>query len=127
MLWEKGLKAFDLSTEQYKPVRKGMNKFFFPVTEKFINETLPVAGICLLSEHNRNELSSSAIEGANKLFALLNHQYHPGLAQPMGVLGKVNELAVLTAKQVKMRKIEFNMSASPFGDYIGILEKSQES
>lgn len=126
MLWEKGLRALDLSPEQYRPVRKGMNKFYFPVTENFVNETLPVSGICLLSEHNKQGISSCDIEGASKLFALLNHQYHPGLPQPMGVMGNVNELAAITAKRARLRKIEFNMSASPFGDYIDYLERELE-
>lgn len=127
MLWQKGLQAHGLSLDQYIPVRGGMNKFYFPATEHFINETQPVAGICLLTEHNRKELSSSAIEGANKLFALLNHQYHPRLADPLGTLDKVHELASITAKQVKMRKIKYNMDANPLDDYLDVLEKELES
>lgn len=120
MLWKKGLKELDLSPEGYKPVRNGMNKFFFPVRQNFINETLPVAGIYLLSERNKQGVLSSAIAGADKFFFILNNRYHPGSRLSKG---KVNELAATTAKQVKMRKIEFNMSADSFGDYIGFLEQ----
>lgn len=120
LLWEKGLKELDLSPEDYKPVRNGMNKFFLPVKQNFINETLPVAGIYLLSERNMKGVLSSAIAGADKFFFILNNRYHPGSRLSMG---KVNELAAIAAKQVKMRKIEFNMPADSFGDYIDFLEQ----
>lgn len=123
LLWKKGLKELDLPLNDCRPVRNGMNKFYFPVTHNFTNETLPVAGIWLLSEHNKKDTSSTAIEGADKFFAILSSCYHPELATPMGVRGGNNKLAAITAKEAKIRKMEFNMSPATFGDYIDFLGK----
>ncbi len=126
MLWKKGLLELGLSPESYKPVRPGMNKFFFPVKQNFIHEALPVTGVYLLSEHNKKELASSPIDGADKFFTILSHGYFPELVQSMGLGGVVNQLVVQTAKQANMRKVAFNMSANPFGDYIGFLKNELE-
>lgn len=122
LLWKMGLQKLELSPENYKPVRTGMNKFYFPVSRHFMNETLPVAKICFLTEHNQPEMTASAIAGADKFFAILSHGYHPGMVRAMGMMGKVNELATMTAQQANMQRIGFSMSANSFDEYIEFLE-----
>lgn len=120
LLWERGMRELNITPDDYKPVRRGMNKFYVPVKQNSINEMLPVAGIWLLSEHNEKNVSSYGIQGADKLFVTLNSRYH---SRSRLHIGKSNELAAITAKQVNMRRIESNMSADLLGDYIGFLGK----
>ncbi len=123
ILWDGGLEILGKPHSPYKQVRKGMNRFYVPLEGAFRNEALPLERVYIITLHNKPGFSVSTTSGAKKLFALLFNQYHPELAKPLGVMEKVNGIAISTAKVLEVRVIGFNHHLVPFSEYVGFLER----
>lgn len=123
ILWDRGLEILGKPHNPYKQVRKGMNRFYVPLEGAFKNKALSLERIYIITIHNKPGISVSTVSGAKKLFALLGNQYHPELTKPLGVMEKVNGIAVSTAKGLEVRVIGFNDILVPFDEYVGFLER----
>lgn len=123
LLWQTGLELLSRSADGLKPARRGMHKFFVPAAGRGSDKLLPVAGICLLQGHNREDITMMPHTGADKVFCLLGHQYRPPLSHPLGVADKVNELAVRTARSAAMATMHHPLNDDLFDASIDALAR----
>lgn len=125
-LWEKSLDDLGISHEGLKPLRKGMRRFYLPLDRSSCNRPVRLERIYVLAFHNRAELSIETLRGAEKLFALLNHRYHPELAAPLGMTEPIHRLAANLAKSATVRIVRHNDTLVPFEQYIERMEEELE-
>ncbi|CAK0780675.1 putative HPr kinase [Gammaproteobacteria bacterium] len=126
MSWEKSLNELGISSAELKPVRTGMHRYYLPQHSSFHNEAVNLAAIHILTSHNRAELSIEEAKGAEKLFALLPHRYHPKLAASLGMGETQNRIAAKLANSVKVSIVRHNDMLIPFREFVERMEQELE-
>ncbi|MBP7175562.1 MAG: hypothetical protein KBA53_04990 [Thermoclostridium sp.] len=118
-VWKDSLSKVGLGTDAYKPVRQGLEKYAVPVHDRFINETVELAGIVLLENHNRDGLDFEPILGANRLAKLAVHAPFPDMEK-----SRVQGFQRLTtAAKSRIMKLSFNERLYPLEKMADHLEK----
>jgi hypothetical protein len=126
MLWEKSLEKLGLPPGELKPVRRGMQRFYLPLGLSFCNEPVSLESAYVFAFLNRAELLIEEAEGAKKLFALLNHRYHPELTMPLGMMETVGRIAANLANTARVKFVRHNDTLVPFDDCIERMEQELE-
>lgn len=65
-LWRDMAKVFDLLPENAQPVRKGLERFHFPLRDSFSPSPLPVSSLFFLMEHTMSDILLEPVTGLQK-------------------------------------------------------------
>jgi hypothetical protein len=74
-LWEDALEKIGVDAASYTRVRRVLDKFAVPVTERFNHKPLPIKKIYILSPWNKGEIEVTEIAGMRKFNLLKNQTY----------------------------------------------------
>ena len=119
MLWKKSLDELGISMARLKPVRTGMQRFFYlPLQASFGNEAVRLETIHVLAFHNRAELLIEEVKGAKKLFTLLDHRYHPEWTAPLAIAQTQNQMAERLANSTAVKIIRYNNTLVPLAEFV---------
>jgi len=73
--WRDTLETSGRGAGGLAPIRLGLNKYSFPVRDRFATGPAELSHIFLLSEHNRDEAIVEAVRGGEKLESLLRQAF----------------------------------------------------
>jgi hypothetical protein len=107
MLWKFGLLRLKEEIIGLKPVRQSLKKYFYPLDETFHGAPVPLAGIYLLSSHNKEESVIEPLSGARRLFRLLDFTCNEPLVKPMGMLKQQQQIAAAMSKAVPLKRFTY--------------------
>lgn len=85
-LWKESLDQFGMETTHYQPLFERETKYAVPVSSKFLNESLPLAGIFELVKVENEDVEIHQIEGLERLRTLLRHTYRNSLIPRLGMM-----------------------------------------
>jgi len=74
-VWHDTLQLAGKDLESYLPVRKGLNKYIFPVYEQFGAEGISLENLVFLKHHNQTEITKELIQGGSRFRQLMQHAY----------------------------------------------------
>ena len=123
MLWKKAFKILGEEFCDYKPVRKGLMKYYFPLENTFHNQTVPLKKIYLLNSHNREEYTFTPVNSSSKLFALQDYIYNESLVRAMDVENAQFQLCVKTARHTDIKRVNYHDEKRHLSKLIDFLEK----
>ncbi len=85
MLWEDAVEALDLTGQQLKRVRPGIQKFSLPLRDSFYRTPAPIHRIYVIESSFHADLDVTPLTGLFKIRALANAGYHPNIARSMNL------------------------------------------
>lgn len=86
-LWLESLNQFGMEALSYQPIVERENKFVVPVTEKFLSEPLPLAGIIeLVKTNDQEDVEIHPITSLESLRTVYEHTYRNFFIEPLGLL-----------------------------------------
>ncbi|TYP70295.1 aldolase [Paenibacillus methanolicus] len=86
-LWQESLDHMQMDTNAYTPLYQEVNKFAIPVSAKFHNRSVPLAGIFELVKSNDHAWSIRPLGGLQCLPLLSHHTYRSFLIGAMRLVG----------------------------------------
>jgi len=104
MLWQRGMLRLGESHDGLKPVRKGLKKYIYPLNKTQHNKPAPLAGVYLLSSHNKEEFNIEPLTGFQNMFKLLDFTYNEPLIRTMGMIKQRHKIASITAKTIPIKR-----------------------
>ncbi|MHA6485257.1 aldolase [Paenibacillus sp. strain BS8-2] len=84
-IWQESMQLLGKSTTGLQPLFERETKFAVPVTSRFCNKPLPLAGIFELTKRSSGA-AIAPIEGLERFHALLRHTFRGYLLQPLGLM-----------------------------------------
>lgn len=123
MMWQRGLAHLGAKTTSLRPVRQGLKKYVYPLGDMHQEQALELAGIYLLSSHNRDEFTIEPLSGAQSMFKLLDFTFHEPVLKTLGKLRQQYKIASNTAKTVFIKRYSYLDSNDSFKECIDLLEQ----
>ncbi|MDQ0217474.1 aldolase [Peribacillus cavernae] len=74
-LWLESLDQFGMESNQYRPIIDRETKFAVPVVSQFVEEPMPLAGVCELVKADSDEIEILPIQRLERFHTLFNHTY----------------------------------------------------
>jgi hypothetical protein len=74
-VWRDTLEKAGKDMSNYRPIREGIEKYVFPVKERFGGEPTELGRIVLLATHNRPEIESAPVKGGACFEKLMRNAY----------------------------------------------------
>ncbi|MFN7250072.1 MAG: aldolase [Anaerobacillus sp.] len=85
-LWIESLDAFGMQSDLYRPIIDRETKFAIPVSDHFVNEALPLAGIIELTKTESSEIDIKPIKDLQRFHTLYYHTYRNFFISPLGLM-----------------------------------------
>jgi len=127
MLWKNGVLRLNESDENLKPVRKGLKKYIYPLNKTHCNKPVQLAGIYLLSSHNKAEFNIDLQTGFQSLFELLAFTYNEPLIKTLGMIKQRYKISVMAVKTVPIKRYRFLDNKDSFQQSIDFLAQDIKS
>lgn len=110
-LWQESLDLFGKDSNHYKPIFDRETKFAIPVTEHFIDEPMPLAGIFVLSKTDQHEIEIVPIQELERFPIVYYNTYRNFMVNRLGLMdwhfhfsaNLVNELGFYRIKRPDSR------------------------
>ncbi len=120
-VWHDGLTAAQKDTAAYRPIRKGLKKYAFPVADRFCRQPVPLAHIFFLKSSNRASVEIHTVSGANKLKEM--YQYGRNISLTEGTPAKIEHFKnwAVAGGQAKLAACRINTEALPVGETVDCL------
>jgi hypothetical protein len=84
-LWQETADHLDIDTSHLRRIIPNMEKFNYPLKEKFCQETLPVRWIYDLNKHEKPSFQFDPIHGAERFQILMKNTYRAHFLEGMGL------------------------------------------
>ncbi len=85
-LWQESLTEFGMESEGLRPIIDRETKFAIPVTDQFVSEPIPLAGVVELIRNDSDEIEMSPIQNLERLHTLFTHTYRNFLISRSGLM-----------------------------------------
>lgn len=85
-LWEESIHAFGMNTMEYCPLFERETKYAIPVSSRFVNEALPLAGLFELVKGESDDIKIHSIEKLERFRTMFHHTYRNFLISRLGLL-----------------------------------------
>ena len=85
-LWIESLEKFGMDSNQYESIVERETKFAVPVTDQFVNDPLPLAGIFELIKTEEDDISLIQITKMNRFHTLFTHTYRNFFLEEAGLM-----------------------------------------
>lgn len=104
-LWQDTAKKLNIDTKDLKRIRLQVNKYALPLTKGFYDKPLPVAGLYVLHNHNKDEFIFESIEGVEKLKPLRGQTYRIKQVEGLGLKSQHFQACIKLANNIKVTRI----------------------
>ncbi|MNI48965.1 HPr kinase/phosphorylase [compost metagenome] len=84
-LWQDSLDNFGMEKSQYRSIFRRENKYYIPVSSKYFNKPLPLAGVYELVKTEDKEIACCRIGNLERFNTLFTHTYRNFLIPQMGL------------------------------------------
>ncbi|MFJ8259773.1 aldolase [Peribacillus asahii] len=74
-LWMESLEQFGMDSDEYELIVERETKFAVPITNQFVNQPLPLAGIFELKKTEEDDISLIQITNMQRFYTLFTHTY----------------------------------------------------
>lgn len=85
-LWMESLEQFGMNSDQYESIVERVTKFAVPVTDRFVNNPMPLVGIFELTKTEEDEISLIQITKMNRFNTLFTHTYRKFFLEEAGLM-----------------------------------------
>lgn len=85
-LWLESLNQFGRESNQYKPIYDRETKFAIPVTERFVDEPMPLAGIFVLSKTDQYDIEIAPIQKLERFPIVYYNTYRNFMIHRLGLM-----------------------------------------
>lgn len=105
-LWEDALEKIGMDAASYSRVRRVLDKFTVPVTDRFNHEPLPIKKIYVLAPWNREDIEINELTGMEKFNVLKNHTYRFRFVE--GLANQVSHFKTVGAvgRQIPLARVQ---------------------
>jgi hypothetical protein len=103
-IWEDSLKQLGKNPEKYRPIRKDLKKYLYPV-DKYHEQQITVDHIFIISSHNRETFEIQDMQGIEKFNALKNNTYFFRGMFKTGILATHFQMCNILAQHVPVSHI----------------------
>lgn len=104
-LWEDALEKLDVAYDNLPFVQQAYSKRKLVITQDFVKEPLPVAGIYLIQPNEKELLHLEPVEGINKFELIIEMTYRPFLIKDMGGQADHFRLTSQLVNRVPIKKV----------------------
>jgi hypothetical protein len=104
-LWQDAADRLQINTDGLLRVRPNMEKFNYPLTEKFADAALPLRWVYILRTHNADEMRFEPVSGAARFSALRNNTYRPRFLSGMGLEARNLTLCSELSGRIKLTRV----------------------
>jgi hypothetical protein len=105
-LWEESLKSFGMEVEDYQSIYGRETKYCIPVSSKFFNAPMPLAGIIELVKAENSKIEISKIEKLERFQTLYNHTYRNFFIQKSGLMEWHFQISASMLEKTDMYKLK---------------------
>ncbi|GEN88751.1 aldolase [Oceanobacillus sp. FSL W8-0428] len=85
-LWQESLDRFGIESDQFKPIYNRETKFNIPVNDHFVDRSIPLAGIFVLSKANQNDIEIVSIQKLARFPVLFHNTYRNFMINRSGLM-----------------------------------------
>ncbi|KIL52973.1 ATP-binding cassette domain-containing protein [Jeotgalibacillus campisalis] len=85
-LWIESLHQFGMDSARLRPIIQRETKFAVPVTEQFLNEKLPLAGVIELVKTDEDTIDMKPIHNLERFQLLFAHTYRKSFIERLGLV-----------------------------------------
>ncbi|MGO4496753.1 aldolase [Paenibacillus sp. 2RAB27] len=85
-LWQESLMEFGMETSSYQPIFQRETKFLVPVSNQFLTDPLPLAGVFELSNMASEKVEIQTIEGLARLSTLFRQTFRSSLLERLQLM-----------------------------------------
>ena len=103
-IWEDSLKQLGKNPGKYRPIRKDLKKYLYPV-DKYHDQEITVDHIFIISSHNRETFEIKDLQGIEKFNVLKNNTYFFRGMNKTGILEKHFQMCNVLAQHVPVSHI----------------------
>ena len=103
-IWEDSLKQLGKNPGKYRPIRKDLKKYLYPV-DKYHDQEITVDHIFIISSHNRETFEIKDLQGIEKFNVLKNNTYFFRGMNKTGILEKHFQMCNMLAQHVPVSHI----------------------
>ncbi|TQV85354.1 hypothetical protein [Aliikangiella coralliicola] len=104
-LWHDTVEKLGLDICELNKIRLQIDKYAYPMAERFCQKPLPVRAVYVLNNHRNDQILFQAIEGGDKLPPLKNHTYRRGYIDGLGIQAQHFKLCSQLANQIEMTRV----------------------
>ncbi len=84
-LWQDATDLLGITTDRLRRIRPGVEKFDYPLRERFAGRPLPIQWIYVLDSHDKPDVLIEPIDGMKRLHPLREHTYRAFFLETMGL------------------------------------------
>ena len=104
-LWQDSIHKMNLKTEGLKKVRDEIEKYYIPVTSKFVKTNIPLKKIYIININNQEGIALKTVSGIEKFTVLKNHTYRYNYVKGMNLQKHHFELVSKLASKVEIKRL----------------------
>lgn len=105
-LWQESLVEFGMETNNYQSIFQRETKFLVPVSDHFLAEPIPLAGVFELRPTDHDEVAMLPIEGLSRLSTLFCQTFRSSLLAQLQLLDWHFETTVKVSKHIVMYQLQ---------------------
>lgn len=105
-LWEESIHAFGMNKVEYSPLFERETKYAVPVSSRFVNETLPLAGLFELVKGERDDIQIHSIKKLERFRTMFSHTYRNFLIDRLGLLEWHFKMCANIVNQIDMFQLQ---------------------
>lgn len=105
-LWQESINEFGMDSKLYRPIFEREKKYAIPVSEQFVDNPLPLAGIIELVKKEDEKLGIYQIHKLERLQTIFNHTYRNFFILPAGLLQWHFHTSTTICEAVKLFRIQ---------------------
>lgn len=124
MLWRKGLNLLNETHSSLSCVRSGLQKFRYPLGEDFCASPVPLAGIYLLTPHNKETYQFENLTGFDKSLRLMNFTFNEPIAKAAGMQECQHKAVHMAATRLPVRAYSYMMADGSLQESLDYLAQS---
>jgi hypothetical protein len=104
-LWQESLVEFGMETSNYQSIFQRETKFLVPVSDHFLAEPIPLAGVFELRPTENDQVAMLHIEGLSRLSTLFCQTFRSSLLAQLQLLDWHFETTVKISKHIEMYQL----------------------
>ncbi|MDT8861084.1 aldolase [Alkalihalobacillus sp. MEB130] len=105
-LWLESLSQFGMTSDGYRPIIDRETKFAIPVTNQFVSEPMPLAGVIELVKTENEEIEMLPIQNLNRLHTLFVHTYRNFFIGPAGLMDWHFQTTAKMANHIELYQLQ---------------------
>lgn len=104
-LWHDAAERLEIETGGLRPIRPHLEKYNYPVRERYAGDPLPVRWVYVLGSHHRPELQSEVITGMDRFRPLRDNTYRVRYMEGMALKAEHLRLCGVLAGRIRLTRV----------------------